>query len=313
MKTMDLVYVLGSGSRWNDNEIRFSLRSVEKNLLGIGNVYVIGENPGFFSQNVIHIYHDDPLGSMNADGNMALKILRACEEKKLSNDFLFMNDDFIVNRPIVVSDILWLHKEDMDNRPEKYWNNRLYRNRLRRTYEILKEKGLPTIQYDYHAPMLMNKHEFPKVMQHFDFREDIGYTFRSLYGNCMKLPAIPVTGKKVTIYRQYNLEQLAEITNEILFIGFNDRGLSDALKFWLIENFPHRSKYETGEPEDIVFDLRAWETNGKKFDEGARIFEKYFKHKNLLYLFKKGETPLLKEKLDYKLNLMIKERYGIKE
>jgi len=50
---MDIVYVLGSGSEWDDNEIRFSLRSVEKYLTGVGNVYIIGKKPNFL-KDIIH-------------------------------------------------------------------------------------------------------------------------------------------------------------------------------------------------------------------------------------------------------------------
>ena len=176
---MDLVYVLGSGSQWNNNELRFSLRSVEKNLIGVGKIYIIGENPGFLTNKVIHIPHADPL-NQNADGNMAMKIIRACQEPKLTKNFLFMNDDFIINKPMVAKNIKWMHKGDFKNRSEEYWKAQFYRYRLRRTYDLLLALGLPALQYDYHAPMIFNKELFPKLMEQFDYKADIGYTFQTL-------------------------------------------------------------------------------------------------------------------------------------
>jgi hypothetical protein len=55
---MDLVYVLGSGSRWGDNELRYSLRSVEKHLKGYNNVYLVGDKPDWV-RNVTHIPKQD--------------------------------------------------------------------------------------------------------------------------------------------------------------------------------------------------------------------------------------------------------------
>jgi hypothetical protein len=92
MENIDVVYVLGTGSKWKNNELRFSLRAIEKNLTGYRDIYVIGENPGFL-QNVIHIPYPDELPG-NADGNIARKVLRACREKKLSDNFLFINGCF---------------------------------------------------------------------------------------------------------------------------------------------------------------------------------------------------------------------------
>jgi len=306
MQKTDLVYVLGAGSKWNNNEIRISLRSVEKNLKGVRKVYVVGERPEFLTDKVIHISHPDPLQE-NADGNMALKILKACEERGLSEDFLFMNDDFIINQPMVASEIPWLHKGDFRDRTEKFWKAQFYRFRLRRTFEVLLERGFPTIQYDYHAPMLMNKYKFPEVMAQFNFQEDIGYTFRSLYGNVLQLPATSIDGEKITIYHNYTLEQIKQKVKNIPFVGYNDHGLNKSFKWWLIETFPEKSKYETNQPTDKIFDLFLWQKNGMDYNEGVQIFERYFKHKNLLYLMKAGKTRALQKKLEFKLTQTINQ------
>ena len=74
-KQIDVVYVLGTGSNWDNNEIRFSLRSLAKNLKGMGRVFVVGERPAFL-QNVIHIPAKDEFNpNVNADGNIILKVL----------------------------------------------------------------------------------------------------------------------------------------------------------------------------------------------------------------------------------------------
>lgn len=307
METLiDLVYVLGSGSNWNNNELRISLRSVEKNLSGYGKIFIVGENPGFLSDSVIHLPFPDKLSSQNADGNMALKILHACADARLSKQFLFMNDDFIINKPIAISEIQWMHKGDMKDHPEEFWKTQFYRHRLRRTFDILQKRGLPTLQYDYHAPMIMDKEQFPAVMEMFDFIEDIGYTFRSLYGNSLQLPAIPIDGKKVTLYKSYSVASIVEKTKDALFVGYNDNGLCPSSKYWMFSNFSNRCSFESNDSvNDRFADIASWIINGKDYNVGVEIYKKYHPNNNFTMMLCTYQTASLEAKLNFKLTQYI--------
>jgi hypothetical protein len=307
IKTVDLVYVIGNGSRWNDNELRLSLRSVTKNLSDIGKIFIVGHCPAFL-KNVIYIPATDIYNpSINADGNMTHKLLIACDDKRLSDNFLFMNDDFIINQPLSVPSIEWMHKQDMASQPPEYWKTQFYRHRLKRTFDVLRERKMPTLQYDYHAPMLMNKNLFREVMANFDYASDIGYTFRSIYGNALKLPAISIKGRKITVFKFLQLAEIKSKSAGIKFVGYNDQGLNNSLKWWLIENFPNKSKYEIDLPEDRIFDVFFWVKRGMPYQEGVQIFKKYYKHQNLIKIFESHESEHLQIKLRYKLMQTINE------
>lgn len=295
---IDLVYVLGSGSAWQNNEIRYSLRSVQQNLKGVRNIYVIGENPGIFSDKIRHIYFPDEL-RQNADGNMARKIIRACQEPDLSNNFLFMNDDFIINKPMVASKIPWINKGNMAERNASYWTNTLYRRRLFRTFEVLRQRGLPTMQYDYHAPMLMNKQSFPEVMSKFDFEAGIGYTFRSIYGNVMKLPSIPLEGQKVTVYKSFDLDGLRKHVKDAWFVGYNDSGLNASLKMWMKLLFPELSIYEKPTVESSRGEAVAkWFSEGCKYHDGIAIFAQYCpKNRTFIKYLQSRHTEISEKRL----------------
>jgi len=301
MEAIDLVYVLGTGSKWNDNEIRFSLRSVQKNLKGVRNIYVVGEYPAFL-QNVIHVPAKDILDpGVNADGNMTYKLLHACSIPELSDNFLFMNDDFIIMQPMVAAEIPWMHKGDMKNRPEKFWKEQFYRYRLRRTFETLCERMQTTLQYDYHAPMLMNKNDFRTVMAEFDWHEGIGLTFRSIYGNAMQLPAEHLTTQKKTVYKNYTYAELVQITETAQFLGYNDQGLNKPLMYWLWKMFQEQSEYETNDIENRLIEICSWLESDRDYQTGVQLFRKYMKGENLLKMFEAGETTTTRKKLEYKL------------
>jgi hypothetical protein len=197
----------------------------------------------------------------------------------------------------------------MKNRTDTYWKAEFYRLRLRRTFDVLLEKGFPTMQYDYHAPMLMNKHLFPKVMSEFNFCEDIGYTFRSLYGNYLGLPCTNVRGHKITVYKHYTIDKLSEMVENFQFIGYNDLGLNVSLKVWLSHNFSEVSKYEKNDTDDIPILIDRWLHSGCAYKEGVKLYCRIVRAKNLQLLFLNKETPQLQKKLFYKLSQRLEELY----
>lgn len=307
MKKIDVVYALGDGSRWNDNELRFSLRSVVKNLRGVRNIVVVGNRPDWIDS-VLHIPARDVFNpSENADGNIISKVLRACRHKDVSDDFLFINDDHLILKPIAAIDVPPFHKGDMTTFSAKYWQLNFWRKRLRRTMEILVHRGLPALHYDCHTPIVFNKKRFEEVVKKYAYYDGIGYTMKSLYGNEVYKQGTLLQGHKKMIATPHKLDELNRMLENPGFLSFNDNGLNFAFKWWLISNFPEKSKFEKDEPSEMIFDLYWWHENGKQFSEGISVFERNFKHPNLLKLLKGGETPVLRDKLEYKLMKHIKE------
>src|ERR1035438_10130107 len=89
---VDVVYKLGSGSDNNNDELRYSLRSLSK-FRDLGKVYIVGYKPDFI-QNVIHIPMEDIFKS-NKDANLIEKLSAAAKCPDISDCFLNMSDDQI--------------------------------------------------------------------------------------------------------------------------------------------------------------------------------------------------------------------------
>ena len=53
----DVVYPIGQGSSWKNNELRFSLRSIEKYGINVGKLFIVGELPDFLlGEDIIYTY-----------------------------------------------------------------------------------------------------------------------------------------------------------------------------------------------------------------------------------------------------------------
>ncbi len=306
---IDIVYVLGTGSGWNNNEIRFSLRSIEKLGINAGKVFIVGAHPDFLSDEVIHIPVDDIYNpTINADGNIIHKVLAACADERLSDDFLFINDDHILLKPIDLKDIPAFHKGDMNSFPSNYWTLNYWRTRLRRTMETLNKQGLQACHFDCHTPILLNKKIFPEVMSRFEFREGAGLTMKSLYGNSVYAETGKILeGEKKTVFENFTRDQLTDRLSECGLMAFNDSGLNQSLKVWLYRKFPERSKWETTDADDRTLAILKWMDTGKDYREGVSIFVKYMHGTNLIKLFRNAPSESLRKKLEYKLINTISE------
>jgi hypothetical protein len=304
METIDVVYVLGTGSNWNNNEIRFSLRAIEKNLKGVGNIFVIGEKPDWM-QNVIHIAHPDEFGPANADGNIIRKVLRAIQDERLSDRFLFINDDHIVIKPINACDVPYFHKGDMTTYKEEYFKTPYWRKRLGRTRDVLVFKGIPAYHYDCHTPIVFDKDKFPEVMKQFDYGVKPGYTMKSIYANTVGVDGVLLSTEKRTVFEYFTRSQIEKRLAECTFLSFNDGGLNHDLKMWLAENFPEQSRFEKTGYSDMYWDIeKALQTSDNK-ELIRSVFIKYGRERNLVAMVESTYTDQLHEKILFKLKRML--------
>lgn len=303
----DVVYVLGKGSSWNDNELRFSLRSLEKNLIGYRRIYIIGEKPSWI-KNIIHIPHPDEFPSgKNNDGNIIKKVLRACQVKNLSSDFLFINDDHFIMRPVHILDIPPYQKGDMTTFEQQYFDANFWRGRLWRTKNVLIKKGYSAYHYDCHTPILFNKKKFPEVISQFDYENNIGFTMKSLYGNVVYGKGVPMKGHKKTIFRNYTYPDIVERLKKCRFATVNDEGLNIDIKMYLYNTFREQSKYEAEGLSGQMAEIFDWFQDGKDYVKGCELYNRYGKNVNIMrFLSTRSQRSAQKKLEQHLLKLLYK-------
>lgn len=190
---MTAVYVLGSGSHYHNFELRMSLRSIEKNLSGIDQVYIIGECPEW--ANVNHIYYPDKLG-VPSDYNIMKKVTRACEEPGISDNFLFINDDHYIMSPFEAAEFPYFYEDSL----EKYLARRAhdtYATRAKNTCKYLQSKNLTTKHFDIHYPIIYNKSLFLEHVTNAVDWERKCYVIKSMYANTLKIEGVEAIDHKI--------------------------------------------------------------------------------------------------------------------
>ena len=225
INTMDLVYILGTGTTWQNNEIRYSLRSVEKNVSDLGNVFVVGEFPEWL-QNIIYIPAADPYGQKWR--NAYHKISEACRDERLSEEFLLMNDDFFIFKEITSENYPYYYKGSLPSFRKKNWGR------------FLAQKNM-AMDYGVHRPFRYEKQKFLNLAK-IEIWYDC-FPLRSFYGNFYKVGGVRCKDKNLT-----------PLSNEKVF-DFNIKDRTDmgifsvtaknpTFRRWIDKKFPEKSRFE---------------------------------------------------------------------
>lgn len=237
----DIVYLLGTGSGWYDNEIRYSIRSLEMFVSDIRNIYIVGQRPKWLT-NVIHLPFPDSHGCK--ERNIMLKMAYVCGHPDLSENFLHIHDDHFALAPQSADNIPYWRGESLQRlyqhlTPDKksHWHNA-----VENTFNVLKSRGLTTYNFDLHYPMLINKKVFPEIMDRYDWKTPRGYVVKSLYANTIGIPGDKMHDLKLS--QRHNYGQLVSLLKGKNWFSLGNSALNFNLKNLLQAVYPQGSQHE---------------------------------------------------------------------
>lgn len=237
---MDIVYICRKG---DNEELRYSLRSIEKNFPG-HNVWVVGYKPDWYTGPFISV--PDTSTKFN---NIRLALNEVCKHPEVSEDFIFMNDDFFLIKPIKE----WKNYNGglLSDKIVKYRqinSTSTYAVIMKRTLDQLRRMGIrKPIDYDIHVPMIFNKTKLLDISY-------LQFQPRSLYGNIYQIASETITDVKRYASDSY-MSQLSYTLNEYPFISTEDKSF-DVVKEQVLANmFPKPSKYESAPGRNRTYPL----------------------------------------------------------
>lgn len=149
---VDAVFVIGTGSKHENEELRYALRNVARNCPFVRNVYISGECPKWVNRDVvIHLPWRDRF-RFAKDSNIVDKLVHACKAPGIARRILLCSDDQFQTRVCTWDDFApkWLREYDSSDGwyegKKRAWHSRLRRTlereRLRRIAYGLGEGGI---------------------------------------------------------------------------------------------------------------------------------------------------------------------------
>lgn len=235
---MDIIIPLGNGSRHNNLELRFTLRSIEK-YVECDQIYIVGEIPDFLV-NAFHIDCKENRDNRFKDNNIFMKVYHTFKHiNEIADDTYFFNDDHIVMQPYKEEyHYKGTLKQTLDSRALGDPYRKVVRNTLS-LYPSAKD-------FDTHAPMLFNKQKFLRTMNVKLWDKMYGYCLKTLYCNNNNIPGSYYPDLKIDD-KDLSVEEIQELTAGRKYFSFGERGFSDNMIQFLLKTFPDKSKYEADE------------------------------------------------------------------
>lgn len=233
---IDVVYIVGTGSAWKNNELKYSIRSVEKHLKNVRDVWVVGYKPKFI--NTKHIQAND--SGRTATESVYIKMKLACNNPEISDDFLFFNDDYYLNKTYQADKYPFFYKELLSDTLSRRKQDSYYRA-IENAFNSLTKKELPVKNFENHAPMLINKKQFLEITSSFDWKNHFGYVLKSIYANSLKIKGTLEPDLKINF--PWEPESLRSMVNQRKVFS-SDKLIPTTLRNLLEELYPNPSKFE---------------------------------------------------------------------
>lgn len=233
---IDIVYILGRGSLWKNNELLYSLRSVEKHLKNYRNVYIVGFKPSFLGSEVIEMPNRDIY--TNKQRNIMAKIYHACIDSRISDNFIFFNDDHFLLQDCDASEYPNYYEGDLLT--YKTYNS--YEKSVKETIKVLEIDKKPTFHFDIHRPIIYNKVKFRKMADYYNWNTQFGYLIKSLYCNHFNKIGIPAEDNKINY--PHKLGMIEQINRNKAIFSIGDKAVNSEMKYYLNQLFPNKSKFE---------------------------------------------------------------------
>ena len=232
---MDALYILSNQSNENNEEIKYSLRSLEKFAKGVDRVFITGVCPNFIDKKkVIFLPCDDPYCR---NMNHFYKVYDTFVATDISDNCILMYDDIFFCEKVDINKYPWFCNGELPKEPKNS-----YEKGLTKAREWLSERGMGTLNFATHTPCIYNRLLFCGLHSIFnDLREDVtGMSVRAIYGNQF---ADNFKRIKEDVKIRTNRMDLDGVVKQTRCFSTGDFTYNTA-KQWLHDNFMWRSKWE---------------------------------------------------------------------
>lgn len=199
-KLYDVVYIVKEDP--NNEELRYSIRSVEENF-PVRYIWIFGYCPKWLN-NVIYV----PVKQDGDKWSNSKKLFETIANASfLPDQFVLFNDDFFVMEKVDSPEHHYngLLIDRVNELEEKFKNTSpLYVSQLRQVYDRLQELGIKDPKnYALHTPMSFFRPEMKKSLE---LTKDLPMSLRSFYANYFNVGGVECPDCKVFRLGEYNVE-----------------------------------------------------------------------------------------------------------
>lgn len=239
---MDIVYLLKEGDQ--NEELRYSLRSLKN--LPHDEVHVAGYLPKWVKGvNYIPLGpYKAPEGERHKKWYISWQMFRVlCAHDDLPDDFILFNDDFFVMKPATsipilhrgqIGDVIGAYRRRNPNK------SNVFITAMEETRDLLVELRKPTLCYEMHLPMTINRHQMLSAQETVEAMERKHINKRTLYGNYWEIGGRKAEDVKVRFSNHFSVRDTFLSTSDASWKWSGSQGVQHHIR----RQFRKRSPYE---------------------------------------------------------------------
>lgn len=223
----------------SDDEIRWSVRSIEQNYQGKSKITIIGDKPPWYSGHYIPQARVGKHATNRPFRDMLTKVWTMATHSEIDQEFVWMMDDVYLIKPVTIDDLAtpravrWFESESNS-----------WQKRKRNTMVALTQAGRTTHDYATHLPHVAEKDKLRHIYDEFNLHENT-MLWEVLYGNTFRgHPQSPFPFFR-RIQKKIGLEDLKQLTAESKVFNHTASAWCPSVREFLSELMPNPSTCET--------------------------------------------------------------------
>lgn len=235
---VDILYIY-KHSKNNGEELRYSLRSLEKYVSDYGRIFITGDCPDFIDKSKVIYTPARDIGYPMV--NHWWKVRETIKKTDISNDFVLMYDDIFFVKPTKLEGYLNYAKGMLGQSLEGGWHYKVW---MQNTFEWLSVRGYMACDYELHIPFTYNREKFLQMDPIFKPISEVNMStgqlaVRSVYGNLF-LGNNPPYRKDIKLRKKEDKLDLEDADCFSIGDDVFDGYISEMLK----QDLPSKSKWE---------------------------------------------------------------------
>ena len=244
-----LIPLRGTENPTNDAELKYLLRSIERNATGLSKIYIMTtRKPKWLVENdklEIVPLEDPPL---QKDGVIIFKTLMCLKRKNIVGDFCWCADDNVFMQPIDIRTIPPIHNQRPNSifykEPQTIW-----RKRVRHTLEWAKSKGVDLPHnMEPHCPQIFNADKVLANAKDEEWQNETGLTIMTYFHVITDTWKDSEDQTKWKQTYELPMEEIRTMKKEefcmMPFLGYSDPALQSGMLERLEEIFSEKSQWE---------------------------------------------------------------------
>ena len=234
---IDILYIYKHSTN-DDQELKYSLRSLEKYVNDYKRIFITGDIPDFIDEKkVIYTPEKDIGAPMTNHWWKVIQTIRNTHDKN-TYEFALMYDDIFFVKPTNLSNYPYYQRGDLG---EDKNGGEHYQQTLLNAKQFLEEHGQTTYDFELHTPFVYDSYSFAKINHLFESRKDDcqSMAVRSVYGNTFHSDA-PYRGD----IKIRGLEKVEDVIGVADCFSVSESAFQYDTKRFLEKEFPNKSRWE---------------------------------------------------------------------